>query len=205
MKPVSGGIQRRPHRRSLRIALRPARRAPSIDRMLQGAILIAAGVLAWTLVEYLIHGVLSHRLRTFATPLHAAHHRDPHAVFTVGAWIPVALLTACGLWLLGFGPAMLFYLGLLAGFIAYEAIHYRIHFSRPRTRMEARLRARHLAHHLRAPNEIFGVTTALWDRVFGTQPAPARRLELETAVAGIAPLTGPSNWRRAFTITNNWR
>jgi sterol desaturase/sphingolipid hydroxylase (fatty acid hydroxylase superfamily) len=173
--------------------------------MVQGAILFAVGVLAWTLVEYVIHGVLSHRLRTFATPLHQAHHRDPHAVFTVGAWIPVGLATVCGLWLFGLAPAMLFYLGLLAGFIGYEAIHYRIHFSRPCTRLEARLRARHLVHHLRAPNEIFGVTTALWDRVFGTQPAPARTQELEAAVAGVAPLSGPSNWRRAFTLSFNWR
>jgi dihydroceramide fatty acyl 2-hydroxylase len=173
--------------------------------MVQGAVLFAAGVLAWTLVEYVIHGVLSHRLRTFATPLHAAHHRDPHAVFTVGAWIPVGLATVCGLWFFGLAPAMRFYLGLLAGFAGYEAIHYRIHFSAPRTDLEARLRARHLAHHMRAPNEIFGVTTALWDRVFGTEPVPSRRRELEAAVAGVAPLTGPSNWRRAFAMSIQWR
>jgi dihydroceramide fatty acyl 2-hydroxylase len=173
--------------------------------MVQGAILFAAGVLAWTLVEYLIHGVLSHRLRTFATPLHAAHHRDPHAVFTVGAWIPVGLATACGLWFFGIAPAIEFYLGLLSGFVAYEAIHYRIHFSAPRTGWEARLRARHLAHHMRAPEQIFGVTTALWDRVFGTEPAPQRRHELETSVARVAPLEGRSNWRRAFTMSIHWR
>jgi sterol desaturase/sphingolipid hydroxylase (fatty acid hydroxylase superfamily) len=173
--------------------------------MIQGAILFAAGVFIWTLVEYVIHGVLSHRLRSFATPLHAAHHRDPHAVFTVGASIPVALATACGLWFFGLAPAMQFYLGLLCGFVAYEAIHYRIHFSAPRSGLEARLRARHLAHHMRAPKEIFGVTTALWDRVFGTEPAAPRMHELQDAVAGVAPLSGRSNWRRAFTLSIYWQ
>lgn len=173
--------------------------------MAEAAILFAAGVMAWTFVEYVIHGVMSHRMRTFATPLHAAHHRDPRAVFTVGAWIPVAVATAAGLWLFGLAPAMVAYLGVLAGFIGYEALHYRFHFCAPRTRLEARLRARHLAHHLRAPNELFGVTTPLWDRVFGTEPAASRRHELEDAVAGIVPLSGRSNWQRAFTMSINWR
>jgi sterol desaturase/sphingolipid hydroxylase (fatty acid hydroxylase superfamily) len=171
-----------------------------IVAMAAGAILFAAGVFAWTLVEYVIHGVLSHRLRTFASPLHDVHHRDPRAVFTAGAWVPVALATVAGLGFFGLAPAMLFCLGVVAGFIGYEAIHYRIHFARPRSRWEAELRTRHLAHHLRTPGEIFGVTTALWDRAFGTQPAPPRMHELERAAADIAPLSGPSNWRRAFTM-----
>jgi sterol desaturase/sphingolipid hydroxylase (fatty acid hydroxylase superfamily) len=173
--------------------------------MAAAATLFAAGVFAWTLLEYVIHGILSHRLRTFASPLHDVHHRDPRAVFTVGAWLPVALLTVAGLGFFGFTPVMAFVLGVVAGFICYEAIHYRIHFARPRSQWEARLRTRHLAHHLRAPGEIFGVTTALWDRAFGTQPAPSRMHDLECAVADIAPLSGPSNWRRAFTMSVQWR
>lgn len=169
--------------------------------MIWSAILFGAGVFAWTLVEYLIHGVMSHKLPTFATPLHAAHHRDPRAVFTVGAWIPVALISAAGLWFFGLAPAMIVYLGVLAGFVGYEAIHYRLHFSAPRFEFETRLRARHLGHHMMTPDENFGVTTALWDRVFGTETAPSRRRELEAAAAAVAPLSGLSNWRRAFTMS----
>ena len=51
-----------------------------------------AGIFAWSLMEYGIHGVLAHRLRTFVTPMHGWHHREPRAVFTSPlAWIPVAV------------------------------------------------------------------------------------------------------------------
>jgi dihydroceramide fatty acyl 2-hydroxylase len=163
--------------------------------MLADAVILAAGLFAWTLLEYLIHGILSHRLRTFASPLHDVHHRDPHAVFTVGAWIPVALVGLGALMLFGGAPGVIFLTGMVAGFAAYETLHYRMHFARPSCAWEARLRARHLAHHYRAPEEIFGVTTALWDRVFSSEPAPARMRELGDGVASIAPLAGRSNAR----------
>lgn len=150
--------------------------------------IFAAGLLGWTFLEYAIHGWLSHRLHTFATPLHAAHHRNPHAVFALGAW-PAAAAAAAALVLgLGLGAVSVFYLGLLSGFAAYEAIHYRLHFARPRNRWEASLRRHHLAHHLEDSGRCFGVTTRLWDRVFGTD-LPAVRPGLDE----IAPLTGPSN------------
>jgi sterol desaturase/sphingolipid hydroxylase (fatty acid hydroxylase superfamily) len=163
--------------------------------MLADAVILAAGLFAWTLLEYLIHGILSHRFRTFASPLHDVHHRDPHAVFTVGAWIPVALVWAGALALFGRAPGVMFLSGIVAGFAAYEALHYRMHFAWPSCAWEAHLRVRHLAHHYRAPEQIFGVTTALWDRVFSSEPAPARMRELGDAVASIAPLGGRSNAR----------
>ncbi|MGO9607398.1 MAG: sterol desaturase family protein [Candidatus Binataceae bacterium] len=168
--------------------------------MALNVLLFAAGLGAWTLLEYVIHGPLSHQLRTFVGPLHDVHHRDPHRVFTIRAWLPVAGITLAGLGFFGLTPALIFVLGLLSGFVTYEAVHYRIHFRQPRNRVEARLRARHLAHHLRAPNAIFGVTTPIWDIAFGTEPAPARMSELAKAVEGVAPLASPSNWKQAFTM-----
>ena len=167
------------------------------------ALLFVAGVAGWTFLEYAIHGWLSHRFHTFATPLHDVHHRDPHAVFTVGAWLPVGLSVLIGLAFFGSSPAMVFFLGLVAGFAAYEAIHYRIHFRLPSSAIEARLRARHLAHHVAAPDAIFGVSTSFWDRVLGTEPASGTMRELEAQVAEVAPLTGPSNWRRALFLPGN--
>jgi len=77
-------------------------------------------------------------------------------------------------------------------------MHYRIHFASPSCALERRLRARHLAHHLSAPDAIFGVTTRLWDVVFGTEPAPARMRELAAAGGRVAPLLGESNLGRAI-------
>ncbi len=156
------------------------------------------GLFAWTFVEYVIHGFLSHRFQTFATPLHDAHHRDPHAVFTVGAWIPVALATAAILATSRFGLGTVFWLGLVAGFALYEAEHYRMHFCAPACRYEARLRLHHLAHHHGAPDACFGVTNRLWDRVFATEPERSRMEALEASVAAAKPLIGPTNARLAL-------
>jgi dihydroceramide fatty acyl 2-hydroxylase len=161
--------------------------------MLADLLLFAAGMFAWTLVEYVIHGVLGHAYRTFVTPIHNAHHREPRLVFAMRSWIPTAVVLA-GAWVaFGFAPWVIFLGGIASGFAAYELIHYRIHFARPSCAAEARLRARHLAHHLGEPDAIFGVTTRLWDVVFGTEPAPDRMRELTAAAAGVVPLEGPSN------------
>ena len=161
---------------------------------------LAAGVLAWTFVEYVIHAWLSHTFKTFATPLHDAHHRDPHAVFTIGAWIPIALTWIGGLAILSWAPGMIFYTGMVAGFVAYELVHYRIHFSRPRTAFEEHLRSRHLVHHYREPNACFGVTTELWDLIFGSEIMGEEMRQMETSVAATAPLEGPTNVRRLLYI-----
>src|SRR5713101_5496497 len=166
--------------------------------MLVDAILFAAGVFAWTIVEYVVHGVLGHAHRTFVTPLHDVHHRDPRAVFALGAWIPTAIVLIGAFAIFGLAPGVIFYGGLVCGFGVYEFVHYRIHFATPSSATEARLRARHLAHHTREPDAIFGVTTRIWDVVFGTEPPPERMRELAAAGARVAVLSGTSNLGRVI-------
>ena len=164
--------------------------------MLFDALLFAAGLLAWTLVEYVIHGVLGHAHRTFVTPLHDVHHRDPRAVFALGAWIPTAGVMI-GAWaMFGWASGVIFYGGIVCGFAVYEYVHYRIHFARPSCALEARLRARQLAHHMSEPDAIFGVTSRFWDVVFGTEPPLERMHELTDSGARVAPLAGSSNLGR---------
>ncbi len=160
--------------------------------------MFALGLVSWSLAEYAIHGWMSHVFDTFAKRFHAAHHRDPHAVFTVGAWIPLALVSTAICAGFGAAPGAIAWLGFAAGFVGYELLHYRLHFSKPLCALEERLRRRHLAHHLRAPAQCFGVTNRLWDRVFGSEPGRARMAELEASVAGVRPLGGASNFRLIF-------
>jgi dihydroceramide fatty acyl 2-hydroxylase len=156
-------------------------------------VIFGVGLLSWTLLEYAIHGWMGHLHRTFVTPMHAVHHRDPRAVFAIGAWPPSVALLAALLIGFGFAPGAVFYLGLFTGFAIYEVIHYRIHFAAALTPIEARLRSHHLVHHLRRANICLGVTTAFWDRVFGTEPTPAESAALYASVKDVAPLDGPSN------------
>jgi hypothetical protein len=163
--------------------------------MVMGGIAIfVLGLFAWTFIEYVIHGWMSHTFRTFATPFHDAHHRDPHAIFTIGAWLPIAILWTAGIALFRFDAGMIFFTGVVTGFIGYEAIHYRIHFSRPSRAIEERLRARHLMHHQGAPHRYFGVTSPLWDLIFVTEPRNGMD-RLRASVADIDPLTGRTNVR----------
>ena len=157
-----------------------------------------AGLFAWTLLEYIIHGVLAHSHRTFVTPLHNEHHVDPRAVFAMRAWIPTASVLMVLLMIFGMVPGMIFLFGIAAGFAVYEYVHYRIHFASPASAVEARLRARHLAHHMKEPDAIFGVTTRIWDVVFGSEPPPERMRELAAVGASVAPLSGSSNLGRVI-------
>ncbi len=161
--------------------------------MVMSATAFTAGLLSWTLLEYLIHGVLGHLYNTFVTPLHAVHHRDPRAVFAIGAWIPSLAVMALLLAVFGLAAEVLFYLGLLCGFFAYEIEHYRLHFAHRLLRFERRLRERHLVHHLRRSTMCLGVVSDLWDRIFGTEPDSQELAALCASVRNIAPLGGPSN------------
>jgi hypothetical protein len=164
--------------------------------MLRDLEIAAAGLLAWTLLEYVIHGTLAHAHRTFVTPMHYVHHHDPSRVFALRAWPWVAIVWFGGLAWRGLSPAMIFLSGLLMGFALYEFMHYRYHFAKPSSAVEARLRARHLAHHVRAANYWFGVTTPLWDQLLGSEPPAPQRAELEAAGARVAPMLCRSNLER---------
>jgi sterol desaturase/sphingolipid hydroxylase (fatty acid hydroxylase superfamily) len=166
--------------------------------MVVNLILFAAGVFVWTFVEYAVHGWMSHRFVTFVTQLHQVHHRDASAVFAVGAWIPVAAIIGILPMVFGMTPAMYSVCGLMAGFAAYEALHYRLHFTHPATRWEEGLRTRHLAHHFAFPDRCLGVTTSLWDRIFGTEPGIEEFGAIEGDLSRIAPIATSCNLRRAI-------
>lgn len=161
--------------------------------------MFAWGIAAWTFVEYAIHGWMSHRFATFARPLHDTHHRDPSAVFALGAWLPTVIIWFVALTRWGMMPGTFFLSGIVAGFAAYEAIHYRLHFAVPSNRVEKLLRTRHLIHHFQATRACFGVTVPLWDVIFGTEPTSDAMRTMTPAVASLPPLDGRSNLGRFAT------
>jgi sterol desaturase/sphingolipid hydroxylase (fatty acid hydroxylase superfamily) len=161
--------------------------------MVEDIALFVAGVFVWTFLEYLIHGWLSHTFRTFAMPLHAVHHKDASAVFTIRAWVPTGVILAFLLLVFGWTPGTILFSGALAGFIAYEIAHYRIHFRRPGGGIEEYLRSRHLVHHHFYSNRCFGVTSAIWDLAFGTEPMGPEIATLRDSMRSKPPLTVRTN------------
>ncbi|MCX7807947.1 MAG: sterol desaturase family protein [Deltaproteobacteria bacterium] len=136
------------------------------------------GALITTLIEYLVHRFLFHmeartekeRLRLFL--LHGYHHEFPNdpmrlVLPPIGIW-PLALVVGL-LWSWIFGPYFWpVFGGTAAGYIAYDWIHYYTHHFNPKRGLGRWLKRYHMLHHFDSPNHRFGITSPLWDLVFGT-------------------------------------
>jgi dihydroceramide fatty acyl 2-hydroxylase len=60
--------------------------------------------------------------------------------------------------------------GGLLGYVIYDVTHYYLHHGQPSKDSLRHLKKYHLNHHFRIQNKGFGITSSVWDRVFGTLP-----------------------------------
>jgi sterol desaturase/sphingolipid hydroxylase (fatty acid hydroxylase superfamily) len=139
--------------------------------LIEWSFVTAFGGLLWTLIEYLVHRMVYHRV-AFLTKYHEGHHADPRAY--VGA--PPLFGTSL-VFLISFIPLLTvdmvladaISVGMLLGYTAYMLVHHGCHHWTPtRGSYLYRARVRHAAHHYRSKEANFGVTTSLWDRAFAT-------------------------------------
>jgi sterol desaturase/sphingolipid hydroxylase (fatty acid hydroxylase superfamily) len=145
-------------------------------------ILFLSGVFAWTLLEYGLHRFVFHlqiplrnpHLRELVNASHLSHHaspRDPTKVLVRPVYGLVISSILYGLIYAAlrnpFSAAVLM-TGIWSGFLYYEAVHYRVHFSLSPSGLIARQRRSHFYHHFTNNKRCFGVTSPLWDYVFGT-------------------------------------
>lgn len=145
---------------------------------------LLAGLITFTFYEYAIHRWLYHG-RGYVGAIHAQHHADADRLN--GAPIYFSLGIAA-IHALVFGPV--FAAGLLFGYAQQSAIHHCEHAWPYSFGMLARsrLRKHHLRHHHDAATN-FGISTLVWDHVFGTRRA-------RTASTNISHVssTGTSNF-----------
>ena len=144
---------------------------------LRGAAAVAAGWAGWTLWEYQVHRFAFHRRESPLESSHLVHHAAPRAVnglpFFVALLIALALFGVLRLFL-STPFACLAVAGAYMGYVHYSILHHVQHATPRSYGPYRRLRRHHMLHH-RFIDRNFGVTTTLWDRVFGTyQAAPAR-------------------------------
>ena len=137
---------------------------------------VLAGPPMWTFFEYVLHrGFHESRGRNYASREHLRHHGSEDTVLE--SWF----LSWAGVVLVGFGliPVLGRLVGLdafgaglglgyVVGYGTYDWIHWRAHRRPIANRYEARVRKHHFTHHFCTPMQNHGVTTTLWDRVFGT-------------------------------------
>lgn len=154
-----------------------------------------AGFFTWTIAEYLIHRFVYHTetnskgISFFQKYIHGTHHhypKDPERL----ALPPVPGLIYgsifLGLFYLFFGQyAFAFFPGFMLGYDAYITLHYFQHkIKSPNYKPWKKLWQHHKAHHYSNPYSAFGVSTRLWDLVFGTMPKDSnkkRKTELKAA------------------------
>jgi dihydroceramide fatty acyl 2-hydroxylase len=136
-------------------------------------------LVSWTLVEYSMHrflfhlegdGPLSRRIHFL---IHGIHHTDPQdptrLVMPPTASIAFALVLFPMFRAL-LGPVWVepFFGFFLLGYLAYDYIHFAVHHFTPKTRMGRYLKHSHMQHHYVCPESRWGVSSPLWDYVFGT-------------------------------------
>lgn len=148
--------------------------------------LFATGVLAWTLVEYLLHRHVFHRVPTgprgklLFFMIHGYHHRFPRDRMRLVAppfmLVPIALALGglCHLFFGAEGWAQVL-AGIAAGYVAYDLIHYYTHHARPTHRAGKWLRRNHMRHHFQDRDSRFGISSPLWDLLLGTFQPPRSR------------------------------
>ena len=160
-----------------------------MDSLWQPLVAGAVTVAIYPLIEYLIHRFVLHSTGLFKHKstakvwkrIHYDHHQNPHdlavlfgALYTTLPTIAVIALPVG--WLLA-GPA-----GALAAFgtacvvfCVYEFVHCVQHLPfTPKSAWLRNLKKRHLAHHFHSEHGNYGITTNLWDHVFGTFYAQPR-------------------------------
>jgi sterol desaturase/sphingolipid hydroxylase (fatty acid hydroxylase superfamily) len=171
--------------------------ATPADQAASVGALAVAGVLGWTLAEYLLHRFVLHGLPPFKG-WHTLHHQRPTALmgsptllsaslFGFGVFLPTW-------WLAGWLMACAATFGLQTGYLLYALVHHATHHPRRALSPAGRWRTGwldpwllerrrwHALHHSpRQPPCHFGVTSGVWDRVFGNTARlpvaspPARR------------------------------
>lgn len=142
-----------------------------------------AGVFTWTLFEYLVHRYAFHfeakskRATKFIYLIHGNHHeypRDKQRLFmppvpsvviaAVLLVIQYSIAAAAGLKPFVFA----FFPGFLTGYLLYGSMHYAIHAWHPPFSWMKPLWRNHHMHHYKEQEKGFGVSSTIWDHIFGT-------------------------------------
>jgi sterol desaturase/sphingolipid hydroxylase (fatty acid hydroxylase superfamily) len=147
----------------------------SIGRLV---LVFLGGMLFWTFFEYIMHRFIFHwvaeneRARKIVYVMHGNHHefpRDKERLFMppVPSMIIASLIFFLLNWIMG-GNVFLFFPGFVLGYLLYGSMHYAIHAWNPPYKWMKPLWRNHHLHHYKDDHKGFGVSTTIWDCVFGT-------------------------------------
>ena len=138
-----------------------------------------SGIFFWTFFEYVLHRYVFHFFpegefqERVQFLFHGVHHQYPNDKDRLVMPVTLSLVVAAAMFLLFSVVFGIYVWGFLAGFILgyliYDMMHYSIHhFRTPDSPYFKRLWKHHMDHHYRDTNKAYGVSSALWDHIFGS-------------------------------------
>ncbi|MEO6548953.1 MAG: sterol desaturase family protein [Ferruginibacter sp.] len=150
---------------------------------LHTSIVFIGGMVFWSFFEYIIHRYAFHfvteneKTIKFVYLLHGNHHeypRDRQRLFMPP--VPSLLLAIAVFSIVYFiaflvgiaGSVFAFFPGFMLGYLMYGTMHYAIHAWNPPFKWMKPLWRNHHLHHYKQQERGFGVSSTLWDHVFGT-------------------------------------
>jgi len=145
-----------------------------------------AGMALWTFAEYTLHRYVFHfhpqsdRMKRLVFLFHGIHHAQPQCktrlVMPPAVSIPMAFVFY-GLFYLLAGVLLglpqwvdPLVMGFMIGYLIYDLTHYATHHFPMRSGVLKALKRHHMRHHFKTPNQRYGVSSPLWDKIFGTLP-----------------------------------
>lgn len=137
----------------------------------QWVICTVGGLGFWTLAEYWLHRTVYHEVESPLRIGHELHHDQPKALMGVPWYITTIVLVGLYYCLAALldpaktGVVMAF---AWLGYIGYCFVHHSIHHFQFKNPYFRHVLKHHLVHHVH-PELNLGITTDIWDHVFGTK------------------------------------
>ncbi|MGC8594504.1 MAG: sterol desaturase family protein [Candidatus Kryptoniota bacterium] len=141
--------------------------------------LLILGIFVWSLTEYTLHRFVFHFTPTSKIGqkihfvFHGVHHDYPNdstrLVMPPAVSIPLAaMFYFLFLKILGTHYLPPFFAGFIVGYLAYDLTHYAVHHFSLHGKISLYLKQHHMRHHYLNPDSNYGVSSPMWDFVFGT-------------------------------------
>lgn len=153
-----------------------------VDPAWKAISIYTGAIFFWTFFEYFFHRYINHIDEYFpnsrwagkiAYTIHGIHHEYPRDKerllmppvpgLLIVMLLYVVFFTILNSWVYFFMP------GFMTGYLLYTYVHFSVHTTPVPSWLKTQYR-HHAIHHYKHPDKAFGVSTSLWDQIFGTMP-----------------------------------
>lgn len=148
--------------------------------LLPDILIFIAGMIFFTLIEYIIHRFIFHfhvtskKQSEIQYSIHGVHHQFPKDKDRLVMPPVISIVLAVGFYFLFrqifSAQGLMFFAGFSAGYSVYLIIHYAVHKFHPPKNFFRFWWKHHSLHHYYSNEASFSVSFPLWDFLFGTMP-----------------------------------